>query len=182
MKIKFKDDFSFGTAMSGPQTEGSTGMEETNWDKYYLEDPNSFWDNIGPKITSDTYNRFREDVAIAKQIGLRSIRTSIQWARVIKDFETMTVNEEGIEFYKQYFGAFKEAGIYVFAGLSHFDMPKHLHEKYEGFYSIYVVELFPQYAKVCFDNLHPVVDKWVTFNEPYSYVSGMYLRKWNVFT
>ncbi len=176
MKIKFEDNFSFGTAMSGPQTEGNTGMQETNWDKYYLEDPNSFWDNVGPKITTDTYNKFREDVAIAKEIGLRSIRTSIQWARVIDDFETMSVNEEGIEFYRQYFGAFKEAGIDVFAGLSHFDMPRYLHEKYEGLYSRHVAELFPKYAKVCFDNLSTVVDKWVTFNEPYSYVSGMYLR------
>lgn len=176
MKVKFDEKFSFGTAMSGPQTEGNGDMIDTNWDKYFLEDPNAFWDNIGPKITTDTYNRFKEDVCLAKEIGLRSIRTSIQWARVIKDFDTMEVNEEGIEFYKQYFKAFKEEGIDVFAGLSHFDMPLELHEKYEGFYSRVVVDLFVEYAKVCFDNLSEVVDKWVTFNEPYSYVSGMYLR------
>lgn len=176
MKINFDNSFSFGAAMSGPQTEGNTGMQETNWDKYYLEDPNAFWDNVGPKITTDTYNKFKEDVEIAKEIGLRSIRTSIQWSRVIEDFESMTINEEGIRFYCQYFSAFKDAGIDVFAGLSHFDMPRYLHEKYEGFYSRYIAELFPQYAKVCFDHLNQYVDKWVTFNEPYSYVSGMYLR------
>ncbi len=176
MKIKFSEDFSFGTAMSGPQTEGNEGMKETNWDKYYLEDPNSFWDNIGPSITTNTYKQFKEDVAIAKEIGLRSIRTSVQWARVINNFETGEVNEEGINFYKEYFSAFKAEGIDVFVGLSHFDMPLELHEKYEGFYSREVVDLFEIYAKVVFDNLDSVVDKFVTFNEPYSYVSGMYLR------
>ncbi|MFV0556018.1 MAG: glycoside hydrolase family 1 protein [Lactovum sp.] len=176
MKIKFDKNFSFGTAMSGPQTEGNTNMQETNWDKYYLEDPNSFWDNIGPKITTDTLRRFQEDVAIAKEIGLESIRTSIQWARIIKNFEVAEINQEGLDFYSTYFQAFKDAGIQVFVGLSHFDMPLVLHENYEGFYSRKVVDLFVDYAKVCFDNLSHLVDKWITFNEPYSYVSGMYLR------
>lgn len=175
MKVKFKEDFSFGAAMSGGQTEGNKGMGKTTWDLYYEEDPNSFYDNIGPKITTNSYEQYPEDVKIAKEIGLRSIRTSIQWARVI-NLETGEVNQEGIEFYRNYFKAYQDAGVDVFVGVSHFDIPKEIHEKYEGFYSRETIDLFVNYVEICFKELSSVVTKWVTFNEPYSYSSGCYLR------
>lgn len=176
MKVKFDENFSWGAALSGAQTEGNIDMLKSTWDLYYDQDPNSFWDNIGPGVTTNTYNQWQEDVAIAKEMGLKSIRTSIQWARIYKSFETMEINEDAIEFYKNYFKGFKDAGIEVFVGLSHFDIPADIHEKHEGFFGRETIELFVEYTKVCFENFSQYVTRWVTFNEPYSYSSGCYLR------
>lgn len=176
MQIKFKDNFSFGCAISGPQTEGSFEMSKSVWDLHFENDMNEFWDNVGPNITSDTYHRYKEDCEIASEIGLNSVRTSIQWSRIFNNPFTLEVNQKGVDFYLNYFQEIKSKGIDLFVGLSHFDIPASIYEKYEGFLSRETVELFKKYAKFCFDTFGHLVDRFVTFNEPYSYVSGMYIR------
>lgn len=175
-KIKFDQNFSFGAATSGPQTEGNIEMNPTVWDKLYREDPNGFDENIGTKTLSGTYKMFEEDIKIAQEIGLNSLRTSIQYARLFDDIETQTLNPKGVEFYQAYFKGLKDAGIKVYVCLFHFDMPEILFDKYEGFMSREVVNLFESYARMCFDLFDEYVDYWITFNEPFSYASSMYLH------
>nr|WP_200852920.1 family 1 glycosylhydrolase [Klebsiella pneumoniae] len=37
----------------------------------------------GPDMASNFYNSYREDIALMKQTGLNSLRTSIQWLSLI---------------------------------------------------------------------------------------------------
>ncbi|MBU5585288.1 family 1 glycosylhydrolase, partial [Enterococcus sp. S181_ASV_20] len=67
-------------------------------DRYDIE-PEAFYDQIGPNVASNFYNDFKKDIRLMKEIGLNSVRTSIQWTRLIDDFETATLNEDNVRFY-----------------------------------------------------------------------------------
>lgn len=65
-----------------------------------------------------------------KEIGLNSIRTSIQWTRLIDDFETATLNEENVQFYNNVIDECLKYGIKPIINLHHFDLPVELYHKY----------------------------------------------------
>ena len=47
----------------------------------------------------DFYHRWREDVALMKEMGLNAYRFSISWSRVLPQ-GTGPVNEAGLQFYR----------------------------------------------------------------------------------
>ena len=56
-------------------------------------------------------------------------------------------------------------GIEPIVTLSHFEMPYHLAEKYNGFMDRRCIDFFVKYAKVCFERYKGKVKYWMTFNE-----------------
>ena len=89
MKYTFPENFWWGAATSGPQSEGRFNKKHDNvFDHWFDINPELFHNGIGPNIASNFYNSYKEDLAMLKEIGLNSFRTSIQWTRLIKDFET----------------------------------------------------------------------------------------------
>ena len=84
--LTFPKDFWWGAAPSGPQSEGRFQKKHANmFDHWYDIEPEVFYDRVGPDMASNFYNSYREDIALMKQTGLNSLRTSIQWTRLIKD-------------------------------------------------------------------------------------------------
>lgn len=174
-KIKFSKDFWFGAATSGPQTEGDYNKSNPNiFDDWYKKDHSAFWNGLGPDKTCDTYNKYAEDIQLMKFIGLNSFRTSIQWTRLIKNFETMEVDEDGLMFYTNYFESIKKANIILVVNLFHFDMPVSL-AKLGGFENREVIYKFSEYAKICFQKFGNLVDYFTTFNEPVAAAENQYL-------
>lgn len=175
MRVDFPQGFLWGTATSGPQSEGVTDKKSLNsYEYWYEKEPYRFHNFVGPNINCDTYRKYKEDVALMKEIGLNSFRTSIQWTRLIKDFYTCEVDETGLEFYNNYINEMIEAGIEPFINLYHFDMPIELQHK-GGFESKEVIELYVNYAKKCFELFGDRVKYWTTFNEPIVPAEGGYL-------
>ncbi len=167
MKYKFKDDFKWGASSSGVQSEGITNKANRSiWEYWFEKEPERFYNQLSNFVACDTYNRYEEDVKLMQQVNMNSFRTSIQWSRLIKDFETGEVCEDAKQFYRNYFSAIKDAGIHLVMNLYHFDMPEELELKYGGFLSKEVVEMYVKYAKACFDLFDDLVDMWATFNEP----------------
>ena len=95
-------DFLWGGALSNVQAEGA-----------YLEDGKGLnvYDTlkvtpepgIAPlfcdtSVAVDHYHRYKEDVRIMKEIGLKGYRFSIDWSRVMPE-GAGRVNEAGIAFY-----------------------------------------------------------------------------------
>ena len=108
MKYKFPDKFWWGAATSGIQTEGNTNQINSSvWDLWFEKEPHRFTYGIGPEKVCDTYNRYEEDTKLMKEINLNSIRTSIQWSRLIKDFETGEPCDDAVKFYNDYFDSIK---------------------------------------------------------------------------
>lgn len=175
-RYNFPAHFLWGAAASGIQTEGSINKaNDSIWDLWYEQSPERFYKEIGSGVVCDTYRRYKEDVQLMKAAGMNSFRTSIQWSRLIKDFDTGEVCQDAARFYNAYFDEMIENGIEPMINLYHFDMPAYLQQQYGGFESKTVVDLFAQYAAIAFELFGHKVKKWVTFNEPIVPVEGGYL-------
>lgn len=175
-KISFPTDFDWGTASSGPQSEGSINKpHDSLWEYWYAKEPDRFFNKIGPKITSDAYHRYAEDAQLMQQLGLKSFRTSIQWTRLIKDLETGEPDEAGVAYYNAYIDSLIAHGVEPVMNLFHFDTPIQLELEYGGFKHKKVVELYVKFATTAFKLFGDRVKRWITFNEPVAHTKGAYL-------
>lgn len=175
-QYQFPEGFFWGAAASGPQTEGIINKRHHSiWDSWFAEQPARFFGEIGPQTVCETYSKFKDDVKLMKQTGFNSFRTSIQWSRLIDDFETGTADEDAVRFYHAYIDEMIANGIEPIINLYHFDMPEALQKKYGGFESAHVAELFARFARTAFELFGHKVKYWVTFNEPIVPVEGGYL-------
>lgn len=182
--MAFAENFLWGAASASAQVEGA-------WD----EDGKcpSIWDVAGKHVKNgdtchtacDHYHRYKEDVAIMKELGLKSYRFSVAWPRIMP--EKGKVNPKGIEFYKNLIAELKAADIEPLVTLYHWDLPLWVHEE-GGWKSPKIIDYYLEYVKVVVEALSDEVQYWMTFNEPQcfimlSYVMGIHAPfKHQVFT
>ena len=179
-KFIFPENFLWGSATSGPQSEGRFNKNHDSvFDYWYDIEPDAFFDKVGPNVASNFYNSYKEDLAMIKEIGLNSFRTSIQWTRLIKDFETAEVDEDGVRFYNDMIDECLKNGLTPIMNLHHFDLPVELYKKYGGWESKHVVDLFVKFAEKAFELFGDRIKYWTTFNEPIVVVEGQYLYKFH---
>ncbi|MBM6783912.1 glycoside hydrolase family 1 protein, partial [Enorma massiliensis] len=165
-QLTLPENFFFGAAMSGPQTEGGWnvgGKLENLWDTWSMEDIGAFHNRVGSYVGNDFMRRYKEDLELLKGLGLNSYRTSIQWSRLLD--EDGNINPEGAAWYHELFRASKEAGIEVFVNLYHFDMPTYLFRR-GGWQNREVCEAYANYAYKAFCEFGKEIRYWFTFNEP----------------
>lgn len=177
--IQFPKNFLWGAATSAPQSEGAAlidGKSPSTWDKWFELEPNRFYANQGPSITSDVYHQYKEDTKRMKAIGMNSFRTSISWTRLLPDGKTL--NPKAVAFYRDYFRHLRNEEIEPIINLFHFDMPWWLMEK-GGWEVRDSVEAFAFYAKVAFEQFGDLVKKWTTFNEPIVHIECGYLAEYH---
>ncbi|WP_407270248.1 glycoside hydrolase family 1 protein [Radiobacillus sp. PE A8.2] len=176
LQYRFPEGFWWGSAASATQTEGAAsdgGKGKNIWDYWYQQQPNRFFEEVGPETTSDFYHKYKEDIQLMNQIGHNSFRPSISWSRLIPS-GTGEVNQEAVDFYNNVIDELIANDVEPFINLFHFDMPLELQEK-GGWESREVVEAYTVYAKTCFELFGDRVKKWFTFNEPIVPVEGGYL-------
>ncbi|AGM24659.1 glycoside hydrolase family 1 protein [Spiroplasma chrysopicola] len=178
LKFDFKKNFLWGSAFSGPQTEGAffeDGKSSSNWDYWFKKEKYRFF-NEQP-CRNDFYHRYEEDILIAKKLNFNSLRTSIQWSRLIPDGKT--INPKGIEFYNNVINTMLANNIKPIINLFHFDMPTWAQEV-GGWLSLAVVDAFTFFAKTCFELFGDRVEMFTTFNEPIVVVEGSYWYDWHI--
>ncbi|MGL5507854.1 MAG: glycoside hydrolase family 1 protein [Paraclostridium sp.] len=174
IKYEFPENFWWGTATSGPQSEGASdtdGREKTIWDYWYEIEPNRFHNNVGPENTSTFHSNYKEDIALMKEIGQNSFRTSIQWSRLMPNG---VLNEKAVEFYNNVIDELIANNIEIIINLFHFDMPMSMQE-IGGWENREVVKAYADFAETCFKLFGDRVKNWITFNEPIVPVEGGYL-------
>ena len=113
----------------------------------------------------DFYHRYKEDIALFAEMGLKCLRTSIGWSRIFPNGDEAEPNEAGLQFYDDVFDELLKHGIEPIITLSHFEMPLHLAREYGGFRNRKVAEFFERFAEVCFTRYKDKVTYWMTFNE-----------------
>ncbi|MBM7653878.1 6-phospho-beta-glucosidase BglA [Neobacillus cucumis] len=113
----------------------------------------------------DFYNRYKEDIALFAEMGLKCLRTSIGWSRIFPNGDEAEPNEGGLQFYDNVFDELLKYGIEPVITFSHFEMPLHLAREYGGFRNRKVVDFFAKFAEVCFNRYKDKVKYWMTFNE-----------------
>ncbi|MGF7397493.1 glycoside hydrolase family 1 protein [Thermoanaerobacterium thermosaccharolyticum] len=168
-KYYLPKDFILGAAASAWQTEGWCGKKEFQdsfMDVWYKADPNLWHNGYGPTIATDFYNRYHEDVKLMGEIGLNAYRTSIDWSRFIKNYETAEVDEDAAEYYNDLIDDLIKNGVEPMICLEHYELPAVLLEKYGGWGSKHVVELYVKYAEQVFKLYGDRVKYFFTFNEP----------------
>jgi len=175
-EYKFPEGFWWGSATSAVQIEGAAnedGKGMNVWDYWYKNEPNRFFDRVGPQVTSDFYHRYKDDIKLMKELGHNSFRFSISWSRLIPG-GVGEVNKKAVEFYNSVIDELIKNDIEPFVTLFHFDMPIEM-QNMGGFENRKVVEYFAEYAKTCFELFGDRVKRWITFNEPIVPVLGGYL-------
>lgn len=180
MKYQFPENFWWGSAASGPQTEGIVEGDHKGqniWDYWYEQEPTKFFNQVGPAKTSRFYEKYKEDIQLMKETGHNSFRTSIQWSRLFPE-GTGEVNQTAVDFYNNVIDELLANGIEPFINLYHFDMPMSLQEK-GGWLSRETVEAYVHFAKTCFELFGDRVKKWFTHNEPIVPVEGGYLYQFH---
>ena len=165
MWYNFKENFLWGAACSGPQSEGSKGKQaQSIWEYDSVKSPEKFFNQVNNLIASNFYENYKECIALMKQVGLNSYRTSIQWTRLIND-RNGSVNQEGIQFYHDMIDELIRNDIEPMMCLFHFDMPMYWMEK-GGFENRDTLDAFADFAELCFREYGDKINYWSTFNEP----------------
>lgn len=176
IQYRFPEGFWWGSATSATQIEGAANVDgkgKNIWDHWYETQPNRFFDRVGPSKASQFYDRYKEDIALMKDIGHNSFRLSISWARMFPEGKG-EINQKAVDFYNKVIDELRAAGIEPFVNLFHFDMPLAM-QKIGGWTNREVVDAYVNYAATCFRLFGDRVKKWFTHNEPIVPVEGGYL-------
>ncbi|KAJ3130237.1 hypothetical protein HK098_004284 [Nowakowskiella sp. JEL0407] len=164
-------DFLWGFATASYQIEGAVnegGRGKTIWDTF-SHTPGKVHNNDTGDVTTDSYHRYKEDIALLKSYGAKAYRFSLAWSRIIPlGGRHDPINEEGLNWYSNFVDELLAAGIVPFVTLYHWDLPQALMDRYDGLLDSNEFPLdFQRYAEVVFAKLGDRVKHWLTFNEPF---------------
>ncbi|MCW6016173.1 6-phospho-beta-glucosidase [Serratia marcescens] len=177
MNRELPKDFLWGGAIAAHQAEGAWNIDGRGPS---IADVMSAGGNgIPRKITKgvvegeyypnheaiDFYHRYKEDIQLFKELGLKCLRTSISWSRIFPTGQEETPNEQGLKFYDDLFDECLKNGIEPVVTLSHFEIPYAIYEDFGGFANKAVIPLFVKFAQCVFDRYKDKVTYWMTFNE-----------------
>jgi beta-glucosidase len=167
---KFPQGFYWGTATASYQIEGAwneDGKGPSIWDTY-AHTPGKIKNGDTGDVANDHYHRYKEDVALMKDMGVTAYRFSIAWPRIFPN-GTGEPNAKGIDFYNRLVDQLKAAGIEPFATLYHWDLPQALQDK-GGWQSRDAAKAFGDYAGYVAEKLSDRVRHFFTINEFRSFV------------
>jgi beta-glucosidase len=163
----FPDNFLFGAATAAYQIEGSPladGAGPSIWHRF-SHTPGRTANGDTGDVACDHYRRWKDDIALMRELGLTAYRFSISWSRILPE-GTGAVNERGLDFYRRLVDELVANGIQPMATLYHWDLPAALDDR-GGWLNRDVSWWFADYAQVMFNALDDGVAMWTTINEPW---------------
>ena len=175
-KIEFPPEFLWGSATSAYQVEGSPladGAGPSIWQRF-CHTPNRIRDGDTGDVACDHYRRYRDDIALMRELGLNAYRFSIGWSRVLPQGRG-AINAAGLDFYERLADTLLENGIEPMATLFHWDLPAALDDR-GGWLNPDIAHWFADYAAAVFRRLDGKVKLWSTLNEPWVVADGGYLH------
>lgn len=173
----FRPDFLWGGATAANQYEGAW---DTDGKGFSVPDHCTNGTHTQPKrITpvfeegtlypskeaTDFYHHYKEDIALAAEMGFKVFRMSINWTRIFPTGMEEEPLEAGLKFYDNVFDELKKYNIEPLVTISHYELPYALVEKYNGWYSRELIDLYVRYASTLFERYKDKVKYWLTFNE-----------------
>ena len=161
----FPNDFLWGAATAAYQVEGAyrqDGKGLSIWDIYAHQPGTTYQDSNGD-VAVDHYNRYLEDVRLMAEMGLKAYRFSIAWTRILPH-GTGAVNPQGLAFYDRLINELMKHDIVPVVTLYHWDLPQDLQDL-GGWQNRDLINIFANYAKICFEHFGDRVQHWITFNE-----------------
>lgn len=143
---KFPAGFLWGSATASYQVEGAVkegGRGVSIWDTFAHTQGKTHNGDTGD-VADDYYHRYKQDIQIMKDLGLKTCRFSVAWPRIFPN-GTGAANQQGVDFYKRMVDALLEAGIEPYCTLYHWDLPQSLQDK-GGWENKDLTKIFADYA------------------------------------
>jgi beta-glucosidase len=172
----FPGGFLWGAATSAYQVEGSPladGAGPSIWQRF-AHTPGMMKNGDTGDVACDHYRRYKEDVALMRELGLKAYRFSVSWSRVFPE-GTGRVNPAGLGFYERLVDTLLENGIEPVVTLYHWDLPAALDDR-GGWLNRDIADWFADYARTMYKALDGRVKLWATLNEPWVVTDGGYLH------
>lgn len=164
---RFPKGFLWGTATAAHQIEGGLENDWTDWEKGSFPDGTPHIKNRDTTaVAADSWNRFDEDLAAMKQLGVNAYRFSIEWSRL--EPKKGEWNDAAMQRYRQWCLTLRANGITPVVTLHHFSSPKWFVEA-GGFETDATRADLERFTRRVATNLKDQVDDWVTLNEPNVY-------------
>lgn len=155
------DDFLWGVASSGFQSEGHS--PDSNWMRYIRQGKTD--DRIGSSV--DFRHRYRQDIALAKGLGVKVYRVGVEWARV--EPRPGVIDRRELAYYDDLVASIVAAGMRPMITLDHWVYPGWIADR-GGWSSARTPAAWLRHNAMIVDRYvryHPL---WVTINEPTVYV------------
>ena len=184
--------FFWGTSTASHQIEGNTTNDWSEFEKEQATQlaasaPKTFaerspvWEQVKAEATDpqnyisgacdDSYNKWQEDIALLKALGVNAYRFSIEWSRI--EPEIGTINKEALEHYQNIITTLKTNNIEPFVTLLHRTVPLWF-AKRGGWAHTKSVRTFASYGKLLAETFGSTVTYWTILNEPVLNVGGGY--------
>jgi beta-glucosidase len=159
MSRPFPAGFEWGSATAAHQIEGG------NWnnDWWQWEHTPGSPANEPSGDACDSWNRWADDVAFARELGLTSYRFSIEWSRI--EPEDGEWSSAAIDHYLALGRALLDAGIDPVVTFHHFTSPRWFAAR-GGWLADDAPELFARFCTRAARELAPILRRACTINEP----------------
>lgn len=168
--MSFSKDFTWGVAAASYQIEGAAAEDDRGqsvWDMFCRR-PGNVRNGHSGEVACDHYHRYREDIALMKEMGVQAYRLSVSWPRVLPE-GIGAVNQKGLSFYDRLVDELLNARISPYITLFHWDYPYALFCR-GGWLSPDSPNWFADYTQVVVDKLSDRVKRWFTLNEPQCFI------------
>ena len=145
---QFPSGFLWGAATAAYQIEGAVredGRGPSVWDTFCHSRPGAVAQNHNGDVAVDHYHRYKEDVALMKELGLKAYRFSVAWSRIFPDASGKP-NSKGLDFYSRLIDELLRAGIQPWMTLFHWDLPQWCEDKFRGWETRDCAKAFAEYA------------------------------------
>jgi len=159
----FPDNMVWGCATASYQIEGAAnedGRGPSVWDTFSHTPGKVFQGDTGD-VACDSYHRYKEDVQLLKNLGVKGYRMSISWSRVFPSGKGK-VNQKGLDYYNRVIDELLANGIQPYVTLFHWDLPQALPG---GWQSRDTSKAFGDYAGFMAKRLSDRVHHFFTINE-----------------
>ena len=166
LDFTFPENFVWGASTASYQIEGAVdegGRGKSTWD-VFCDQPGRIINGDSGAVACNHYNRWKDDIALMKELNLGSYRFSLAWSRIFPDGDG-ALNKEGVDFYDKLIDGLLEEGITPWTTLFHWDLPYSLQERFGGWRSLETVKRFADYASFSAEKYGDRVKNWFTINE-----------------
>jgi beta-glucosidase len=163
--LRFPSGFTWGVAAAAPQIEGAAfadGKGASVWDTFSRK-PGAVLNGDTLDVACDHYNRFDEDFALMRRLGIRNYRLSLAWPRILPDGDG-AVNQKGVDFYHRLLDSMQKHGITPWVTMFHWDLPQALEDR-GGWRVRSTADAFARYADTIVQAYGDRVKNWITLNE-----------------
>ncbi|KAJ8954765.1 hypothetical protein NQ318_014872, partial [Aromia moschata] len=138
------------------------------WDTMCHNHPEAIADRSTGDVACESYYNYQADINILKNLGVDHYRFSISWTRLYPSGFINKTNPAGVNYYKNLIRLLRENNIEPVVTIHHWDLPQTLQDA-GGWTNEFIVDIFADYARTCFELFGDEVKYWITVNEPFEY-------------